>query len=202
MKKLILIALIALGVTAQSQTTVPLKVTVTGGTVVTTPTGTQAVSMSGGSLTVVGFTAKSSTTLATTTGSYAAEENVGGINTVTLALRTTTSTAQLNTIDIWDLSNQKSTLEIHLWDASPSGTFTDNAAEVIAGDQAKFLGHIIVGGADYTTTGAVAVATINNIGKLIKANASTSIYATVKIISNGSTYASNAIIINWYFSQD
>lgn len=41
MKKLILIALIALGVTAQSQTTVPLKVTVTSGT--TTVSGTVTV---------------------------------------------------------------------------------------------------------------------------------------------------------------
>lgn len=203
MKKLILIALIALCVTAHSQTTVPTKVT---GTVVATPTGTQAVSgtvsIPSGTISVGGFISKSTTTLATTTGSYAAEENIGGINTVTLVARSSGAYTTLSSIDIWDLSNQKATIEIHLWDASPGGTFTDNAAEVIAGDQAKCLGHILIGGSDYTTTGAIAVATINNINKLIKTNASTSVFATVKVISNAATYASNAILINWYFSQN
>lgn len=160
------------------------------------------VSISSGTISAGGFISKSSTTLATTTGSYAAEENVGGINTVTLVARSSGAYTTLSSIDLWDLSNQKATIEIHLWDASPSGTFTDNAAEVVAGDQAKYLGHILIGGSDYTTTGAVAVATINNINKLIKTNASTSIFATVKVISNAATYASNAILINWYFSQN
>lgn len=155
-----------------------------------------------GQVALRGITGKSTSTIATSTGSYAAEENVGGINTVTLTVRSSGGTSALNTIDIWDLSNQKATLEIHLWNASPSGTYTDNAAQVIAGDQAKFLGRILIGGADYSTTGAVAVATVNNIGKLIKTSGSTSVYATVKIVSNGSVYAANALIINWYFSED
>lgn len=196
MKKLLLLALFAICVTAQSQTTVPLKVT---GTIVATPTGTQVVS---GALNVGGYTGTSTLTVPTTTPAYTYSDNVGGILTFTNAVRSNGGTSTLNEISIWDLSNQKSSFTIHFWDASPSGTYTDNSAEVIAGDHAKFLGHIKVNAADYTTVGAIATVDITGLSKgILCASGSTSIYATI-YIEGTPTYAANALIIKLIFFKD
>lgn len=193
MKKIILSLLLALTISfGYSQQTVVIG----SGTVSSIGSITSATVSSGG------FTGVSTLTVATSTGAYTYSDNVGGILTFTNAARNNGGTSTLNDVVIWDLSNQKSSLTIHFWDASPSGTYTDNAAQVIAGDQAKFLGQVKINAADYTTVGAIATVDITGLSKaIVCASGSTSVYATI-FIEGAPTYAANALIVKLIFYKD
>ncbi|MCH8244728.1 hypothetical protein IIB97_02485 [Patescibacteria group bacterium] len=95
-------------------------------------------------------------------------DNIGGIITMTDALRVTGGTALLHDIAIWDKDKQNAVLEIDYWSESPSGTYTDNAAQVIAGDEAKHLGTIEIAAGDYKETGAVSKLSSRNLGITLK----------------------------------
>lgn len=199
MKKLLSLLFAFSFVLGYSQVTTPQPVKVTSGTVTI---GSGTTSVSSGTMNVGGFTGSSTLTVGTSTPAYTYSDNVGGVLTFTNVARSNGGTSTLNEIVVWDLSNQKSSFTIHFWDASPSGTYTDNSAEVIAGDQAKFLGQIKVNAADYTTVGAIATVDITGLSKgIICASGKTSIYGTI-YIEGTPTYAVNALIVKLIFFKD
>lgn len=133
---------------------------------------------------------------------YTALDNVGGIMTIALALRTNNGTGILQDLTIWDKDNQKAAYTIDIWNASPSGTYTDNAAEVIAGDQAKYLGTILVAAGDYTTTGAVARANIKGIGMALLGASTTSLFATVQTTGTPTFTSTSGLVFSFGILQD
>jgi hypothetical protein len=204
MKKLILIALIALGVTAQSQTTVPLKVT---GTVVATASGTQAVtgtvSITGGTISVPsgtisagGFATKiTNTPTISASPDYSSGDNIGGINTITNAMYANGASGFISELDIWDKAAQAPALIIDIFDTSPSGTYTDNSAEVIAGDHAIWLGSISVAAGDWATTGAVSRVSLKGINLPVKATGGTRNLLFTVVTTSTPNYASTSDLV-------
>lgn len=110
---------------------------------------------------------------------YASGDNIGNINTIVGALRVSGGSGFISDIEIWDKNAQNAPLIIDYWDLSPSGTYTDNAPEVIAGDEAKHLGTIAVAAGDYITTGAVSRVSLKGINLPIVGNGSANIFFTI-----------------------
>jgi hypothetical protein len=108
----------------------------------------------------------------------------------------------LEDITIWDKDNQNAVFEIDFWNASPSGTYTDNSAQVSAGDHAKYLGTVKISAADYSTTGAISRVNIKTINMLIKASGSANIFATVKTTGTPTYTTTSALVFSFGFLQD
>src|SRR3990167_2130961 len=149
------------------------------------PTGTNAI----GNITTLttltsgntgGFTSKIAFSPATSATAYTANDNIGGIITLTSLLRTSGGTALLDTISLWLLGNAVPNLYIDFWDASPSGTYTNDVAQVIAGDQLKWLGMAEVAVTDWKQTGVISRCTINPPKLGFKGNASANIFMTIQ----------------------
>ncbi len=150
-----------------------------------------------------GDTDKISNTIVTTNGSaYTAEDNVGGINTITDALRVSGGTEILMDLEVWDKDDQKAALQFDYWDASPSGTYTNDAGQVIAGDSAKWLGTVEVAATDYKTTGAVGKASLKNLGLSLKGNASANIFFTIKTTGTPTYTSTSGLIVKHGLLQD
>jgi hypothetical protein len=129
-------------------------------------------------------------TITTSTTSYSDGDNIGGIVTVSEAFRITAGSAEITDITVWDKANQKPTITIDFWNASPtSGTYTDNAAEVIVGDHGKWLGSVTISSSDYVTTGAVGRASIKNTGLIVSSAATRNLFFTITT-SSTPTYSS------------
>jgi hypothetical protein len=130
---------------------------------------------------VGGNSDKLSFTITTTNGTaYTANDNMGGIVTLTSLLRVSGGTEVLEDIILWSKENQKPNLYIDFWNASPSGTYTNDAAQVIAGDDAKWLGMVEVSVSDWLDTGTISRATLRGLSILLKGSGSTSIYMTIQ----------------------
>lgn len=127
-----------------------------------------------------GFTSKVAFAPTTSAGAYTANDNIGGIITLTSAYRTEASTGILESISLWALGNAAPNLYIDFWDASPSGTYTNDAAQVIAGDQLKWLGTAEIAVSDWKQTGVISRCSVVPARFGLKANNSTSLYMTIQ----------------------
>ncbi len=128
---------------------------------------------------VGGFTTKIYTTITTSTVTYTAGDNLGGIITVTNALRTTAGTGALTDLQIWSTETQSLACTVDIWSASPSGSFVNNTAQVITGDQAVWLGSVTFAASDYITTGTIVRAHLKNLNIPISGQAARSIFLTI-----------------------
>lgn len=141
---------------------------------------------------VGGFTEKLSVSITTSSTAYTANDNIGGILTLTNALRVSGGTGILNGISFWALANQKPNLYVDFWDASPtSGTYTNDAAQIIAGDHGKWLGRVEIATSDWQDTGVISRCTKTGLGVILKGNASRDIYMTIQD-KTGVTFASTS----------
>lgn len=134
-----------------------------------------------GGINTGGFTTKVYFSPTTSATAYAANDNIGGIITLTEAFRTNASTGVLESISLWLLNNATPNLYIDFWDASPTaGTYTNDSAQVIAGDQSKWLGFAEIVVADWKQTGVISRCSIvpSRIG--IKASSSKNMYMTIQ----------------------
>lgn len=146
---------------------------------------------------------KITNTITTTNASaYTAEDNIGGINTIANVLRVSGGTEILMDILIWDKDDQKAALQIDYWDASPSGTYTNDAGQVIVGDSAKWLGTVEVVAGDYKTTGAVAKAVLTNLGVVLKGNGSRNIFFTIKTTDTPTYTSTSGLVVKHGVLQD
>lgn len=127
-----------------------------------------------------GFSEKLSLSVTTSSTAYAANDNIGGIQTLTNLLRTSGGTGILHELSFWTLANQKPNLLIDFWDASPSGTYTNDAPQVVVGDHGKWLGSAEISVSDWKDTGVVSRATKSSIGIILKGNASRNIFMTIQ----------------------
>src|SRR5581483_9146543 len=134
---------------------------------------------------------------------YTAGDAVGGKQTLTSAARVSGGKPMLESLTIIDKGNQKAALTILFFDADPSAaTITDNSAFAWSTDIAKFVGKIDVVTGDYQTIDSKAVATIENLGLILKANGSANLYAAV-LTTGTPTYASTSdLIFRYAFLQN
>lgn len=129
------------------------------GAVLRASSGSGSISVISGTVNAGGFTAKPQSTL-TADGSYTAGLNIGGIRTFT-ASRTGQRSGLINDVTIWDPSNAKPPIVVDIWAASPTGTFTNMAIQVMT-SPLFYLGSFTVSASDYVTTGSVA--RVNKVG--------------------------------------
>lgn len=147
---------------------------------------------------------KISTSVTTSTASYSSGDNIGGIITLTNVARYTAGQAELYDFEIWDNENQKPNLTIDFYSASPSGTYTDNAAQVMTGDGGVWLGSISVTSEQFTTTGGIAryKASISLLTMLMHGSASRNYFMTITTTSTPTYSNANGLIIKTGFKQD
>lgn len=155
-------------------------------------------------LKVGGKSNKFSNTITTSNGTpYSAGDNVGGIITLTDALRFSESTGMIKNVSLWSKENQVFSGTIDYWDASPSGTYTNNSTQVIAGDEAKWIDSVSFLSTDFKSTGTISTLSIPNLDIIIKGNASANIFYTIKTTSSGPSYTSTSgLIIKHGILQD
>lgn len=129
--------------------------------------------------------------ITTSSTAYTANDNIGGIITLTNILRTSGGTGIISDVSFWALANQKPNLYLDFWDASPSGTFTNDSAQIIAGDQIKHLAFIEISTGEWKDTGVIARCNVAPIGKILKGNNSRSVFMTIQD-KTGVTFGSTA----------
>jgi hypothetical protein len=190
------------------------SVSVTGSVTVTGPlTDTQlrasAVPVSlAASTTVLGnvggkTTSIKDTTAVSTSPAYTSGDAVGAKRTLANAVTVAGGTAILESIMILDRANQKSDLEILIFDSDPSGaTITDNAAFVYSTDDLKVIARIPVSAADYVTLNSKAVACLKGLGVVLKANGGTSLYAAVVAVGTPTFAATTDLQVIFGLLQD
>jgi len=125
-----------------------------------------------------------------TAGAYSAGDVVGGEITLTNAMRTSSGTGVLIEVTIVDLANQKAPLDLLFFDSDPTNGQADNAAYAWnAADQARFLAHIPIAAADYTTIASQAVCTLLTGGIPLAASGTANLYLII-VTSGTPTYTS------------
>jgi hypothetical protein len=98
----------------------------------------------------------------------------------------------LHSVAVFDADNEKAAFDILLFDANPSGTYTDNVAPSWnSADYARFLGRVTIATTDYLTVNSRAVAVKTGIGLVVKANGSQNLYA-VPVVSGTPLYSSTS----------
>ncbi len=131
---------------------------------------------------------------------YTAGDAVGGKQTLAAGLAAGLP-VQLDSIVVQDVSNQKAALTVLFFDADPAAaTITNNNAFAFVTDMAKCIGRSNIAAADYETIDSQAVATIRNLGMILKPVAST-LYAVVMLTSGTPTYAVGALTFKYGFKQ-
>lgn len=171
----------------------PLKENGTLGTVNSVTSITNALPSGENHIGAIGGNSdKLSLSITTSSTAYTANDNIGGIQTLTNLLRTSGGTGILQGISFWALANQKPNLYIDFWDASPAtGTYTNDAAQIIAGDHSSWLGQVEIGAADWKDTGVISRVSKTGLGIVLKGNASRNIYMTIQD-KTGVTFGSTA----------
>lgn len=166
--------------------------------------GTGSTTVTGGTVYASYFGDKIGNTITTSVApDYVSGDNVGGINTIVNVVRANQAIAILNDIVIWEKNNQKPELTIDYWDASPSGTYTDNAPEVIAGDQSKWLGSVRILTGDYITQGTISRASLTNLGLLLETTGGArDIYFTIAVHSTYTSGGTTGIVLKHSFLQN
>jgi hypothetical protein len=138
-----------------------------------------------------------------TAGAYTAGDVIGGELTLTNAMRVTSGSGVLHSITIFDADNEGAEMDILLFDANPSGTYTDNGAPTWnSADEAKFIGHVAIATSDYLTINAQKLVTKTNIGLTVKANGSQNLYAVI-VLTGAPTYGTTTdLTIRFGFLRD
>lgn len=143
----------------------------------------------------------SGTKLGATGNLYADGELVGNLLKLENVVRDIKGYATLMAIIMQDLSDQKSKLEMIIFDADPAATtFTDNAVLDIAdADLPKEIGKVIIAASDYDSYTDNAVSTTRNIGLPLKSDSGRDLW--VCFVARGTpTYVADELgsVISFY----
>lgn len=102
---------------------------------------------------------------------YTAGDVVGPLSALSGAFRyrDVGATLTIQSLTVFDASNQKAALELLVFAANPAeSTFTDNAAPTLhANDLDKIVARLPIATSDYVTSDSKAVASLGGIGKVI-----------------------------------
>jgi hypothetical protein len=134
---------------------------------------------------------------------YAPGDLLGTKLTLSNALRVTGGSGLLQSITVQDLSNQKSALDVVIFDANPdTTTFTNNAAlDVSDADVIRIIHTVSFLASDYISFADNAVATKSGLAMPVAVAAGRDLYACV--VSRGTpTYTANELGIAFGFLRD
>lgn len=138
---------------------------------------------------VGGFTKKILNTVTTNAIAYSIGDNIGGINTITNASRTNAGTGTLTDIIVWSKEAQTFNATIDFWSASPgAGSYVNNAAQTIVGDEAVWLGSATLSTTDFITTGTISRAHLKNLNITLGNQAARNIFFTI-VTTSAPTWA-------------
>lgn len=127
-----------------------------------------------------------------TTTAYTAGDNIGGKLAFTNAMRVTSGSGVVQSLNILDLSNQGAAMRLFLFDADIT-TPTDNAAwSLNSVDYGKLMGFIDVLTTDYITVDTKKIATVNKVIP-VKANGSAILYGVLVAVGTP-TYATTSAL--------
>lgn len=134
---------------------------------------------------------------------YSSGDSIGGKITLTNAVRVSGGTGVLQSIVITDKANQSPEGTILIFDADPSAaTITDNAAFVFSTDVTKVIASVPVVTADYATINSTSVATLSNLGRVVKAASGTSLYAAFVTTTAANLASTSDIGLRFTILQD
>jgi hypothetical protein len=138
---------------------------------------------------------------------YADGDQLGGVQELSSAVRDPENGMHggvLHSISIVDKASQASALEILFFDESPTLTSSENAALDISDAEMadKCLGSVAIAAADYVALNANSVATVNDLGLILKgANGSTSIYAAIRCGGTPTYTSTSDLVIRYGIEQ-
>lgn len=139
-------------------------------------------------------------TPALTTDAYADGDLLFDSTEIANAVRTG-STAMLQSLAVIDSDDQSPALEIYLWSKSiDMGTVNSAVAVAADSDLVSFLGRVSVVAADWKDLGPGRVASIENIGLMVKADSGTSIYFGATT-SDTPTHTASGLLFKFGFTQ-
>jgi len=128
-----------------------------------------------------GFTEKVSTSITTdAVVAYADGDNIGGVLEVALR-RANGASGVFNDVSFWSKENQKPNLYIYVFAEEPvAGTYDDNLAMVVDGDEDSFLGMFEILASDWRDCGTISVCSLAHIGITVPEGAANDkIYFTI-----------------------
>jgi hypothetical protein len=127
------------------------------------------------------------------TSAYASGDLIGAKITLANAVQVAAGSGELLSLVLSDLANQKSDIDVVLFDSDPSTTtFTDQAAlDIDDADLVKVIGVISIAAADYVSFVDNAVATLRDLRLGFKLASGTSLYAAL-VCRGTPTYASSS----------
>lgn len=139
-----------------------------------------------------------------TSPAYTAGDCVGGLLTLTSAVRVSGGTAVLQSLFLYDTSNQKAALELLVFNANPgSTTFTDNTAlSINAADVGKIIRRISIAASDYVAIDSKAFVDLSPGGRVLKAASGTTLYATLVAVGTPTYAATTALLLRLGLLQD
>ncbi len=113
------------------------------------------------------------TPVVSTTPAYSAGDQVGGLNLLAEAVNHDGGYGVLQSVSIIDKGKQKAALTLFLFDDVPTLVSTDNGAFDLTDAQASLscLGHVLIPSANYQDTSSNSIATVLDIGLLIRSRA-------------------------------
>lgn len=138
------------------------------------------------------------------TPDYSIGDNIGGILTLPDAMRTSGGSGVLQSVFLADRANQKFGIDILLFNAMPTDTYTDNSAmpTLSTTDVAKIVRKVSIAAADWLTLGGCAFADISAIGKVVKAVGSANLYAVLVAQGAFNFAATTDLTARFGFLQD
>ena len=141
----------------------------------------------------------------TTASPYAVGDCIGGIQTISAAVLANDGTGVLESLSVTEGSKLLSEMDIHFWNASPAGTFTDSSICAPTNDDLKnlWLGGVRLWISDYFTFSANAAATVKNIGLVVATSGGVDDFYATAITRSVKTYTSaTALTFKYGFLQD
>lgn len=156
-----------------------------------------------------GFTTKKTINVTNSTSPYSIGDNLGGILKIDEVLRSLNNTGVIFDICLWSKENNKPELVIDFWQKSPLGTYTDNLAQVIDGDELIWLGCKKIEIADWIDSGVISRVHIPTIGIACiareindRSEASRNLYMTIQVNTVITWTNTNSLIVRTGILQD
>jgi hypothetical protein len=142
-------------------------------------------------------------TVGVDTTAYSSGDLLGHKLSLNDVMRISGGSGYLMSIVIEDLTNQKSALDVIIFDSNPSNTtFTNNAALTIAdADIPKILGHISFTASDYISFANNAIGTRTLLNLPVVASGSDDLYACI-VCRGTPTYGANELAIRFGFERN
>lgn len=134
----------------------------------------------------------------TAAGIYHANDCIGGKMTLTDALLGDGENALFVDLHVTDISNQKPTLEVLIFDSNPTAaTLTDHAAVALSTAVSKVAGVIHVTAADWVTIGGMGFATVSKVFEIEGQAGSNNLYAAAMVTATPTMVGVNDLIFKF-----